>query len=188
MTKSRIGFWLLISLIPAGVWIFISIIGIFVTSDGAPIGEESKAYNFWAACLAIFPIYFILALITGIVLRVLHKREHHKQYREVRQYAELNGWQQISKTSWRTFKSGGTLLSVNQAFEKKTHLLTIKMEEETLVVEGFETSFLALQFGDWLWTQQSTLKTGLNIEVVRQQRTEWEQTRALAIDPRSRRI
>ena len=184
MTKSRIGFWLLISLIPAGLGTFISMLVGIATS----VSDPSSDSNGWAVTIILFAMYFGAALIAGILLRIWGGAETRKAYRQVRQYAELNGWQEISPNSWRTFKSSGTLLSANQAFEKKTHILTIKLEDETLIVEGFETSLLALQFGDWLWNRQAEFKTGLNIEVVKQQRTEWEQTRALAIDPRSRRI
>lgn len=197
MTKGRIGFWLLISLIPAGFWAFISIIVGIATEISSPSGtaggDDPSAV--WAASFVLSFLYFIAALIAGIVLKVLSVRERRQVEREVQQYAELHGWQQVSKTSWRGVKSHGAMLAVNQAFEKSTHILTITVEGETLTIPDFESSVLALQFGDWIWDKRDAFGIKLSADVIREQRTEWEQTRSIAIipprpgiDPRSRRF
>ena len=79
-------------------------------------------------------------------------------------------------------KQGGDSLSVAQAFEKSTYILTLKVSGETYTIDNFEFSLWALQFGDWIWSE--LVKQPMTPDVVEAKRQEWTQTQALALRSR----
>ncbi len=169
MSKSRVSFWLLMSLIPA-----------FGTCSAAlalssPIGEPS---NSWDIIGGLSVVYFGIALIAGCILYWLGRKD--EAFDDAQRYAERNGWHPISKYVWRSRKREGAALSVNRAYKQKTYLLTIEHQAETTTVEEFERADWAMQFGDWLWEELRAAGHQIDVGVLQEKRGEWEQTRALA--------
>ncbi len=171
MSKSKVGFWLLISLIPA-VFIEIVSLPIAIFIEGSNLGG-------WTVLFFMTFLYILLGLPAGIVLKIWGSVETKNRFRNAQRYAELHGWHPISKTAWRNMKQGGANLSVQQAFEKQTSILTLTMGGETYTVDEFESSLWALEFGDWLWSELADL--AVTATVVQEKRQEWDQTRALAL-------
>ena len=171
-TKHKIGFWLLISLIPTALIFIISLAGSLAASN------ESES---WTAILGLSMFYGIIVLPVGVILLIWGNIEFSRAYNAAQRYAERNGWHPISRTSWRNRKRNNIALSVAQAFKQTTYILNIDMNGETVTVDEFETSLWALQFGDWLWQdllQTNTEPTRIEIE---EKRAEWEQSRELAV-------
>lgn len=74
MSKSRVGFWLLISLMPTGIITFISFIVSFVTGYAVDEGEDPSAAAVVSLTLfCTFFIYWLGALLTGVGLKVWGK-------------------------------------------------------------------------------------------------------------------
>ncbi len=162
MDKSRVGFWLLISLIPAIAVLFLS----FVTYS---LGSEDLSGIL--AGLAIF--YGFPAAIVGAVLKVWGGVETRLRFRDSQRYAELHGWHPITSTSWRTMKQGGATLSVSKGYAKSSYIMSITSPSggDTTVAE-FERALWALQFGDWLWEELAG-RTDITPTLVYQKRSEW---------------
>ena len=96
-TKHKVGRFLLLSLIPTGIFLVISLlIGVAMSS-----GEEPPV-NFAAALMLL---WILLALPTGVVLLIWGNIEFGRAYKATRQYAERHGWLLISRTSWRNRKA-----------------------------------------------------------------------------------
>ena len=171
MSKSRVGFWLLIALIPAG----------FTAVVALPIAAFTETENpgAWTTLFFIFFFYIILGLPTGLVLRIWGSVETKSRFRAAQRYAELHGWHPISQTAWRNMKQGGANLAVQQAFQKQTFILTLTVGGETHTVDEFESSLWALQFGDWLWSELSDRV--VTAAVVQEKRQEWDQTHAIVL-------
>ena len=173
MSKSRISFWLLVSLIPA----------FGLCSAGiafSPSVEEGLegATNAWSTIGGLSVIYFFGALILGCVFYWWGRRD--EAFDSAQMYAERNGWHPISKYVWRNRKREGAALSVNRAYKQKTYLLTIDYQGETTTVEEFERADWAMQFGDWLWEELREAGQSPDVQVLHEKRDEWEQTHALA--------
>ena len=178
LQKARWGTWLLLSLIPNGFAGFISFV-IFAFANNSPDDPEGWAV-FWALVVVISWATWWLALLGGIVLKVWAGSEKRRLYREARQYADLHGWQQISDTAWKSFKRNNLVMSVTQAYEKPTYILSVEQEGETVATDGFSRSYYALHFADFLWEHVLSARANVDISVVQQTRGEWErQTRAL---------
>ena len=69
MSKERVGFWLLISLIPTGFFTFVSFL-IVVVLGFLYEAEATAAEIFWIFLFAAFLLYWWGALIAGVVLKV----------------------------------------------------------------------------------------------------------------------
>ena len=172
-TKARSGAWLLLSLIPMTIVLFLA---------GFQAPEEFfEGEFFWSFVATILFYLWPCVLVAGIVLTVLGRVQESRKYRETRQYGELHGWHPISKTAWRNRKRRGAHLTVNRASKKTTYILTIVVEGETTTVDEFETALWALEFGDWLWEELLHTNTKPDVAVVSEKRAEWEQTRAMAV-------
>ena len=173
--KSKVGLWLLISLLPAtGIFIIIIII--------AAVNEPDEPTATWGIIVVLSSLYWVCAFVAGVILTVWSGIERRRTYREARRYAEAHGWLPISKTSWRNRKPENVRLAVDQSFEKPTYILTIVVRSEATSVEEFETAHWALQFGDWLWEQLLKAR-GARVDrnMVSEKRDEWEETRAMAV-------
>lgn len=90
----------------------------------------------------------------------------------------MNGWLPISSTHWRNRKRNQIQLAVAKSLTDETFILTIEVEGERVIVDQFENSLWALQFGDWVW-EQLPLAERINPEVVIEKKAEWEQSQAL---------
>ena len=174
--KHKIGFWLLISLIPA------FIIFIFAIALGA---SETSPTALWMVLGIPMMLYLPVALVVGLILFILGSKESKRTNQAAQQYAELNGWHPISRTTWRNRKRNQTALSVHQAFNKQTFILTIETNGETTSIDEFETPVWALQFGDWLWEQLLEANTTPDKAEVAEKRAEWETTALAVISPES---
>ena len=167
-TKHKVGRFLLLSLIPTGIFLVISLlIGVAMSS-----GEEPPV-NFAAALMLL---WILLALPTGLVLLIWGNIEFGRAYKATRQYAERHGWLPISRTSWRNRKANNVSLAVDQAFQKQTYLLKIEGEGETITVDEFESSLWALQFADWLWRELLQTNASPDQYTIAEKRAEWETT------------
>ncbi len=173
-TKSRLGFWLLISLIPATI--------AYVPAAALSPDEPFQDEFFWSFIGTILALYLPCALVAGAVLAVWGRIEKSRQYREAQHYAQRHGWHPISKTTWRNRKRNGVQLSVDKAIVGSTYILTIEINGETTVVDEFETPTWALEFGDWLW-EELLQAQGMtpDVEVVAEKRAEWEQSKGLTL-------
>ena len=170
-TRSKVGIWLLISLLPSVV-LAIVLTGVFPDPEGFWNNIGGPLLGFYMTC----------ALIAGGILTVLGRFDRSRAYREAQQYAEMHGWLPITKTSWRNRKRDNVQLAVDQAFKKSTYILKIDHGGETTVIDEFETAHWALQFGDWLWEQVLDAgTTKVDAEMVSEKRAEWEGTRAMAV-------
>ena len=127
-------------------------------------------------------IYLPVGLTVGLVLFLWGNTEFKRVHQAAQRYAELNGWHPVSRTSWRNRKRQNVALSVSQAFAKQTYILTVDVDDETTIIDEFETPLWSLQFGDWLWEHLLRDNTSPDIEEVAEQRAQWEIT-ALAIRP-----
>ena len=178
MTKSKLSMWLLWSLVPNGILGFFSFL-FYIFSDIDP--EPQGAAILWALLIVISWPTWWLALLIGIGIKIWGGFSTRRSYKESRQYAELHGWQTISDTSWKSFKRRGITLSVNQAFQQPTFILSIDLDGEVIATDGFSKSFYALNFGDYIWDSVLNTSTQVSAEVITGQRREWEQTQALAL-------
>lgn len=169
-TRSKVGIWLLISLLPSFV-LGVVLASVFPDPEG-----------FWNNTVGpLLGLYVICALIAGVILTVLGRIDGSRAYREAQQYAEMHGWFPITKTSWRNRKRDNVQLAVDQSFKKSRYILKIDHGEAT-VIDEFETAYWALQFGDWLWEQLlGAGTTKVDAETVSEKRAEWEGTRAMAV-------
>ena len=174
MTKSKVGFWLLLSVVAAFVGSCAVIVVDYVPDDDWTAGGALLVG------MVLF-LYFPIALFTGIVLSIWGRIEKGRAVTRAHQYAELNGWHPISETMWRSRKREGAALSVAKAYQKTTYILTIEYQEETTTVDEFANALWALQFGDWLWEELKSLGQPIDAVGIEQKRTEWEKTLALAI-------
>ena len=170
--KHRIGFWTLISLVPA-VPIFLISFSI-VAATGADGGGA-------VAVAALTMLYIPLALVVGLGLMLWGNIEFNRAYRAAQRYAELHGWHPISRTAWRNRKRNNVALSVAQSFQRRTFILTIEVEGETVTIDEFETSLWALEFGDWIWEELLQSDVAVDKITIEEKRSEWEQSRAMAI-------
>ena len=168
ITKSKVSLVLLISLMPAFGVCTVAV----VMSPGD--GVDSN----WNVVGALSVLYFVLALIVGVILYWWGKRDD--THVEAHQYAERHGWHPISKYMWRSRKREGAALSVNRAYKQKTYLLTIEHQAETTTVEEFDRADWAMEFGDWLWEELRAAGHQIDVGVLQEKRGEWEQTHALA--------
>ena len=100
MSKSRISFWLLISLIPAFAVCSVSVV------LSAPMGET----NNWDTLGGFSVVYFGIVLIAGCILYWLGRKDD--AFDDAQMYAERNGWHPVSKYVWRSRKREGAALSV----------------------------------------------------------------------------
>ncbi len=168
--KHRIGFWILISLIPAAILFVLGfMIGFY--------NEFTRSDSELAAQIAAFCLLHIVwALPTGLVLLIWGNVEFNRAYRVARQYAERHGWLPISRTNWRNRKGSNVTLAVSQAFQKRTYLLMIEGDGETITIDEFESALWALQFGDWLWRELLIDNAAPNREDIEEKRVEWETT------------
>ena len=177
--KTKWGNLLLLSLIPLGLLgfgaFFAYVISISFTSDPTTNSEiESPWEVFWAfAVFLLWPVWW-LALVAGIVLRVWGGHQTRRIYREARQYAELHGWQQISDTAFKSFKRNNLIMTVSQAFEKPTYILSVEQEGETVATDGFSRSYYALRFADYLWEHVVSVQSRVDISVLQETRRDWE--------------
>ena len=139
MTKSRVGFWLLLSLIPTALAMAVAMTvgAFFIDSAGDPNNPASTAM---AGIFFLAFLYGVCALSAGIILRILSSVGSRKRFNEAQRYAEMNGWHPISKTAWRNMKKGNASLSVAQALDKRSSILTINLDGETFTVDKFERS------------------------------------------------
>ena len=165
--KHRIGYWLLISLIPAAILLVLSFIIIALESDDSNVG---------GAIGALVVLYGVVAIPAGATLLMWGNIEFNRAYRASMQYGERNGWRPISRTSWRNRKRDNAALSVSQAFKKRTFLLQIEVQSETITIDEFETSLWAMQFGDWLWRELLIDNAAPDREDIEEKRAEWETT------------
>ena len=165
--KHKIGFWLLLSLIPAGALLFISaIVGALILGN-APSAEPTNVLG------AICMLWIFLALPPGLVLLIWGNIEFNQAFRRAQRYAELNGWQPISRVAWRNRKQGGITLAVDQSAINRTFILTIQAAER-IVVDEFYSAVWGMSFGDWLWQELANTRTVPSRAVVVQKREEWE--------------
>ena len=171
--KHKIGFWLLISLIPAAILFFLGLMVTVVSSQPEPDSGTSIS--------ALSAIYAMFIAPIGLTLLIWGNIEFKRAYRIAQRYAELNGWHPVSRTAWRNRKRNNIDLSVSQAFQKTTYILTIDMNGETVSIDEFENSIWALQFGDWLWEELLIANTSPTAEVIAEKRAEWDQSQALAL-------
>ena len=169
-TKHKIGRWLLISLIPATILFFLG----FVISVAA--SAESGG-----GLAAICMMYAMFAAPAGLICLIWGNIEFSRAYRTAQRYAELHGWHPISRTAWRNRKRNNIALSVAQAFQKRTFILTVDMEGETVAIDEFETSLWALEFGDWIWEELLQSDATVDKETIEEKRSEWEQSKAMAV-------
>ena len=107
----------------------------------------------------LFLLYWWGALISGIVLKILGKRQSGQTFRNAQRYAEINGWHPISQTAWRSMKANGASLAINQAFEKSTYILTIEASAGTTTVPDFANPLWALQFGGLAMGKEQEART-----------------------------
>ena len=173
-SKSRVSYWLLISLIPTGVggfllFMFGWITGIFSIAAGAAM---------WIIAFFLI-LYWWGALIAGLVLRFNVKKEAQLIFREAQAYAEMNSWLPLSHTAWRAMRANNVSLAVNQPFDKSTYTLSISSDTGATTVPEFVKPLWALQFGDWLWEKTG----GHNLTPTEVQRQQQEWSRSLAIRP-----
>ncbi len=177
MTKSRIGFWLLISLIPMGLLTFlgfiISIVLFIGSSSDEPEGAEIACTFVFFASL----FYWWGALFTGIGLKILSRRENQQMFAQAQRYAEVHGWQPISQSAWRALKADRASLAVSRSIQGTMYTLTIASGVNTTTVTNFATPLWALQFGDWLW--ERTGGENITPETAQAQRQEWSQNLAI---------
>ena len=173
LSKSRAGFWLLISLLPSGLATFIMFIIYLVSFETTADGLSASSSVIFMLFL-LFLLYWWGALISGIVLKILGKRQSGQTFRNAQRYAEMNGWHPISQTAWRSMKANGASLAVNQAFEKSTYILTIEASAGTTTVPDFANPLWALQFGDWLW--EKTGGDNITPATASAQRQAWSQS------------
>ncbi len=172
--KHRVGVYILLSLIPAVI--------IILTAVGLS-GPDFDNTPFAVSAIGLLSVlYFMVAIISSPALILWGSIETKRTYRAAQRYAELNGWHPISRTTWRNRKRNQMALSVHQAFNKRTYILTIEENGETTTIDEFETPVWALQFGDWLWEQLLEVNTTPDKAEVAEKRAEWETT-ALAIIP-----
>ena len=171
--KYKIGVNLLLSFIPA------SIIFVLAATLGA---VEVPPEPLWMVLGIPMMFYSPIALIVGLILVLWGNAEFKRTYRTAQRYAELNGWHPISRTSWRNRKRNQVALSVTQALEKRTYVLTVETDGDTTTIDEFETPVWALQFGDWLWEQLLETNTTPGVMEVAEKRAQWETT-ALAVIP-----
>ena len=179
MSKSRVGFWLLISLMPTGIVTFISFIGLIVTDTPDEGEDPSAAFMVWGALFFSFLIYWWAALLTGVGLKVWGRREARQAFEEAQRYAQLNGWHPVSQTAWRALKADGASLAVGQAVKGSTFTLTVQASAGATTVSDFAKPLWALEFGDWLW--ERTGGENITPATVEAQRQEW--SRSLVITP-----
>ena len=168
--KHRIGIYLLLSVIPA--FIFFLVLGELINQGFLPDA-------LWIPGTMVL-LYLLVALVVGPVLFIWGNTEFKRAYQAAQRYAEQNGWLPITRTQWRSRKRDNVALSVFQAFEKRTYILTIDVDGETTTIDEFETPAWSLQFGDWLWEHLLQRNTSPDVEEVAEQRAQWETT-ALAI-------
>ena len=168
ITKSKVSMILFLSMLPAFGACTVAV----VMSPGD--GVESN----WNTLGAFSTIYFVFALVVGVILYWWGKRDD--TYVEAHQYAERHGWHPISKYMWRSRKREGAALSVNRAYKKSTYILTIEHQGETTTVDEFDRADWAMQFGDWLWEELRVAGQTLDVQLLREKRDEWEQSQALA--------
>lgn len=111
-------------------------------------------------------------LIAAIVLRIQGQGEKRREYDLAVSYAQLNGWQRISRVSWRMFLKG-TTLSVQQAVEDRSFLLKIEQDDNSIVVDGFSAASLAPSFGNCAYL--NLVQAGIKVDKIRldQERQEW---------------
>ena len=102
MTRSRVGFWLLIALIPAGLTAIVSLpIAVYTETDTG---------GAWSALFFSSFFYILFGLPSGLVLRIWSSVEAKHHFRAAQRYAELHGWHPISQTAWRNMKQGAAFL------------------------------------------------------------------------------
>ena len=174
-TKSKVATWLLISLIPTGALAILSFV-IFALFVDDP---ESSGSFLLALAFVLSAIYGPLALVAGLVLKIVAGSGDRRLYRESRQYTEMHGWQQISETAWKSFKRNNVVLSVNKAYGQTTYILAVESDGDTAATDGFSRSLYALQFADFLWENVLSVKSQVDVAVVQQTRVEWERSLAL---------
>ena len=174
--KHKVGIWLLVSLMPA----------LIILIAAVELSDDTGNTPFAVGAMGLLSFsYFLVALITSPALIIWGSVQAKRTYRVAQRYAELNGWHPISRTSWRNRKRNQVALSVTQAYEKSTYILTVDANGETTTIDEFETPIWALQFGDWLWEQLLEDNTAPDKVQVAEKRAEWETT-ALAIIPPGR--
>ena len=127
-----------------------------------------------------WPLWW-LSLIVGISLKIWAGFSTRRSYKESRRYAELHGWQTISDAAWKSFKRRGITLSVSQAFQQPTFILSIDLDGEIIATDGFSKSLYALIFGDYLWDNIFSTTSKVSVAELTQQCQQWEQTQALAV-------
>ena len=80
-SKSKVGLWLLISLLPAT-----GIIIIAAVNDP----DEPTAFT-WPIIGGLSVLYWVCAFVAGVILTVWSGIERRRTYREARRYAEAHG-------------------------------------------------------------------------------------------------
>ena len=174
MGYTRIGNWLLLSLIPSailGVVFFVIYIASFVSdanNELDTVAEGISAMLWVVACL-----YWWFALFAGIVLKIVGSRQTSALEEESVAYAETRNWQQITKTSWKKFMRNGIVFSVSTAYRGRTWNMSIEGDGEHLAMSGFDRPRLALQFADSMWERVIAKQSTFNPEEVRRSR-EWQ--------------
>ena len=187
ITRSKLGAWFLLSLIPTGLLFLVAI----VASSPTPWAPGEL---FWSFIGLINLFYLPSALVAGLVLMILDSRARSRAYKEALTYAQRNGWRPITKEMWRNRKGSGVQLAVNQAVGQSSYVLTIEVNGETTMVDEFATRVWALEFGDWLWEElansRASTEAKVVAEIVAEKRDEWEQSRAIAVykGPRERGV
>ena len=174
MNQSNVSKWLLWSLIPLGFYGFISLIGWAVVSLSTPYPVELSFWSLlWFLGIAVgWPAWWI-ALIVGIVLRIIVGRAEKRQQEQAQSYAEYNGWQNISQTQWKSFKGNGVVLTVVKAMHRPEYILRVDFNNEGWTAERFELAYYALQFGDYLWENVLQHAEGLSRNDLAHHRTQW---------------
>ena len=173
MSKDRVGFWLLLSLIPTGFFTFIYFIGFLVVVD-VDAEEPSTAALVWGLLFFIFLLYWWAALLVGLGLKVWGKVEIRRNFNEGQRYAAINGWHPISQTAWRSLKADGASMAVTQSVRGSGYTLNVQSKAGATTVPDFTKPLWALEFGDWLW--ERTGGENITPSTAEAQRQEWSRS------------
>ena len=175
--KHRIGFWTLISLIPTAILI---LLGFIIDTATGSLNNDADI-GIGGAIGAVCMVYAVFAMPTGLVLLLWGNIEFSRAYKAAQRYAELHGWHPISRTAWRNRKRDNIALSVAQAYEKRTFILTVDVGGEVVSIDEFETSLWALEFGDWIWEELLQSGAAVDKATIEEKRSEWEQSRGIML-------
>ena len=89
------------------------------------------------------------SMLSGLAFILYGNYVFNRHYKEAQYYAQLNGWQAVSKVAWHN-RRRDTAFQVAQSIRDRTYFLTIDARER-IVVNEFDSGMHAMAFGDWLW-------------------------------------